>query len=156
MDCSMPGFQVLHHLPNSCPLSWWCHSSSSHLCCLLLLLPSIFPIIRVFSSESALCIRWPDIGASGSVLPVNDKGWFSSGLIGLTSLLFKGVFSSTTVRGHQFFRVPPFLLSSSHICTTTGKTIALTEWTFVWKVMSLLFNMLLGLSLPFFQGASVF
>ena len=84
---------------------------------------------------------------SASVLPMNIQGWFPLGLTGLISLLSKGrsgVFSSTTVRNHQFFSSQPSLWSTSHNCTlcTTGKTIALTIWTFVGKVRSLLFNML--------------
>ena len=80
---------------------------SNHLilCCPLPLLPSIFPNFRVFSSESALPIRWPNIGVSASVLPVNIQGWFPLRLTGLISLLSKGllrVFSSTTVWKHQF------------------------------------------------------
>ena len=75
--------------------------------CRPLLLLSILPSIRVFSNESLLCIRWPNIGtsASASVLPVNIQGWFPLGLTGLNSLLSKGltrVFSSTTMRKHLF------------------------------------------------------
>ena len=95
---------------------------SNHLilCCPLLLLPSIFPSIMVFSSESALCIRWPRIGASvsTSVLPMNIQDWFHVGLTGLISLLSKGlsrVFASTTVRKHQFFGAQPSLWPSSNI-----------------------------------------
>ena len=99
---------------------------SNHLilCRSLLLLPSIFPRIRVFSNDSALCIRWQGNGvsASTSVLPVNTKD-----------------FSNITVQKHQFFCTQLSLLSNSHI--HTRKTIALTRWTFVGKVMSLLFNM---------------
>ena len=78
------------------------------LCWPLLLLPSIFPSIRVFSNKSALCIRWPKDGASASapVLLINIQGWFPLGLTGLISLLSKGlsrVFSRTTMRKHQFF-----------------------------------------------------
>ena len=83
---------------------------SNHLvlCCPLFLLPSIFPSIRVFSSESVLCIMWPKYwaSASASVLPMNIQGWFPIGLTGLISLLLKGlsrVFSSTAVEKHQFF-----------------------------------------------------
>ena len=82
---------------------------SNHLilCCPLLLLSSIFPSIRVFSNESVLRIRWPNIGvsASTSVLPMNIQDWFPLGLIGLISLQSKGlsrVFSNTTVQKHQF------------------------------------------------------
>ena len=82
---------------------------SNHLVlCCPLLLPWIFPSIRVFSSESALHIRWPNIGASASasVLLVNTQGWFPLGLTGWIFLQSKGlsrVFSSTTVLKHPFF-----------------------------------------------------
>ena len=97
---------------------------SSHLilCHPLLLQPSIFPSIRVFSNESVLRIRWPNIGASASasVLPVNIQDWFSLPLTGLMSLQSKGlsrVFSNTTVQKHQFFssQIPSW--SNSHIHT---------------------------------------
>ena len=95
---------------------------SNHLilCCPLLLLPSIFPSSRDFSNELALCIRWPSIEASASVLPVNIQGWFPLGLTGLISLLYKGlsrVFSSTTVCKHQFFDAQPSLWFNSNIHT---------------------------------------
>ena len=107
MDHSTPGSPVLQHLSgvcsNSCPFSWWM-LPSNHLilCCPLLLLPSIFSSIKVFSSESSLRIRWPKIGASlsASVLPMSIQDWFPLGLTGLISLLSKGlsrVFYSTTV-----------------------------------------------------------
>ena len=91
----------------------------------LLLLPSIFPSIRVFSSESALCIRWISslhIGASAlaSVFPMTIQGWFHLGLTGLISLLSKGfsrVFSSNTIWKHQFFSSQPSLGFNSHIHT---------------------------------------
>ena len=90
------------------------------LCCPFLLLPSMFPSIRVFSNELVLCIRWPNIGASASVLPMNIQGLFALGLTSLISLLSKGlstVFSSTAVGKHQFFGAQPSLWSNSHICT---------------------------------------
>ena len=65
---------------SSYPLSRWCHPNHLILCCSLLLLPSDFPRIRVFSNQSALRIRWPSIGASASVLPVNIQHWFPLGL----------------------------------------------------------------------------
>ena len=121
---------------------------SSHLilCHPLLLLPSIFPSIRVFSSESALCVRWPKYW-SCSIHPSSEySGLISFRLIGLISLLSKGlsrVLTSTTIQKHQFFGTQPSLWSNSHIqYTTTGETTALTLWTFVSKVMSLLYNML--------------
>ena len=83
---------------------------SNHLilCCPLLLPPSIFPSIRIFSNESALCIRWPSIGVSdsASVLPMNIQDWFPLGWTGWISLQSKGlsrVFFNTTVQKHQFF-----------------------------------------------------
>ena len=93
---------------------------SNHLilCYPLLLLPSMFPSIRVFSSELAVCIRWP---ASASVLPRSIRGWFPLPLTGLISLLsmgLSGVFSNTTIWKHQFFGAQPSLLSSSPICTS--------------------------------------
>ena len=96
---------------------------SNHLilCCPLLLLPSMFPSIRIFSNESVLCIRWPKYWSfSFSITPVNTQGWFPLGLSGLVSLLSKGllrVFSSTTVWKYQFSDAQSSLWSSSHIYT---------------------------------------
>ena len=116
------------------------------LCHPLLLLPSVFPSISVFSKESALASDSQSIGASAlaSVLPMNIQGWFPLGLTYLFFLQSKGlsrVFSSTTFQEHQFFGAQPALWSNSHICTwLLKKNIALNIWTFVGKVMSLLFN----------------
>ena len=97
---------------------------SNHLilCHLLLLLPSIFPRIRVFSNESALASGSQSTGASAvaSVIPRNIQGWFPLGLICLIWLLSKvlsRVFSSITFRMHQFFSTQPSLWSNSHIHT---------------------------------------
>ena len=95
---------------------------SNHLVlCCPLLLPSIFPNIRVFSNESVLHIRWPKYWSfSFSVLPMNIHGWFPlwlTDLISLLSMKLLGVFSSTAVWKHQFFGTQPSLWSSSHICT---------------------------------------
>ena len=95
---------------------------SNHLilCHPLLLLWSIFPNIKVFSNESALCIREPSTGTSASVFPMNIQCWFPLGLNGLISLEFKGlsrVFSSTTIGKHQFFSAQHSFWSGSHICT---------------------------------------
>ena len=97
----------------------------------LLLLPSIFPSVRDFSSQSAVCIRWPQMFASGgqsigasasaSVLPMNIQGWYPLRWIGLISLPSKelsGVFSSSTVQKCQFFSAQPSLWSNS--CIHTG------------------------------------
>ena len=101
---------------NSCPLSHWCHLtisssvipfSSRLLCCPLLLSPSIFPSIRVFSNESALCIRWPKYWSfSFNMSPSNEHSGLIYWWTGWISLQFKGlsrVFSNTTVQKHQFF-----------------------------------------------------
>ena len=116
-------------------------------CLPLLLLPSFFPSIWVYLNESALHIRWPNIGvsASTSVLPMNTQDWSSLRWTGWISLHSKGV--SSLLQNHSSKASIPqhsaFLtVQLSHPYTTTGKTIALTRWTFVGKVMSLLFNML--------------
>ena len=130
---------------------------SNHLilCCLLLLLPSIFPSIRVFPNESVLHIRWPKYWSfSFSISPSSKiQDWSPLGWTGWISLQSKGlprVFSNTTVQKHQFFGTQPFLWSNSHIHTwLLEKIIALTIQIFVSKVMSLLFNMLSRLVIVF-------
>ena len=107
---------------NSCPLSQWCHPTISSSCHPLLLLPLIFPSIRVFSNKSALRIRWPGIGASAStlVLPMSIQDWFPLGLTGLISLQSKAlsrVSSNTTGQNHPFFSAQHSLWSNSHIHT---------------------------------------
>ena len=131
---------------------------SNHLilCHPLLLLPSIFPSIWVFSSEPAFLIRWPKYWSfSFSICPSNEY----SGLIllGLTSLLVwcpcgsrdSQESSPAPVWKHQFFSAQPSLWPNSHLYMTPGKTIALTRLTFVSKVMSLLFNILSSLVTAF-------
>ena len=125
---------------------------SNHLilCHPLLLPSSIFPSIRVFSNESVLCIRWPKYWSfSFNISPSNERRYWSPlEWTGWTSLQSKGlsrVFCNTTVQKHQFFDSAFFIVHLSHPYTTTGKTITLTGWTFVGKVMSLLFNMLFRL-----------
>ena len=114
---------------------------------LLLLVPSIFPSIRIFSNESALCIRWPKYWSSSfSISPSNEySGLISIRLTGLISSLSKGLSrvlphhrlkASIILQHTTFFRV-----QLSQLYMTTGKAITLTLWTFVSKVMSLLFNM---------------
>ena len=95
---------------------------SNHLilCCPLLLLPSIFPSIRVFSNESALHIRWTKYWSFSISFSMNIQGWFPLGLTALISLQSKrlsSMFSRTTVRKHQFFGTQPSLWSEFHICT---------------------------------------
>ena len=122
------GYQASLSIPNSQGLlklmSIESVMPSNHLilCHLLLLLPSIFPSIRGFFSESVLHIRWPKFAtsASASVLPMNIQGWFPLGLTGLIPLQSNGfsrVFSNTRVQKHQFFSAQLSLWSKSHIHT---------------------------------------
>ena len=120
---------------------------SNHLILCQPLLSSVFPSIRVFSNESVLHIRGQSIGVSASalVLPLSIQDWFPLGWTGWISLQSKGlsrVFSNTTVQKYQFFHAPLIIVQLSHPYMTPGKTISLTRWTFVGKIMSLLFNML--------------
>ena len=99
MDCRTPGLPFLHRLLEftqiHVPWVQWCYLTISSSAAPLLLLPSIFPSIRMFSSESALHIRWPKYWSSAlaSVLPMNIQGWFPLGLTGLISLQSKGLSS---------------------------------------------------------------
>ena len=121
---------------------------SNHLilCLPLLLLPSIFPSIRVFSSESALCIRWPkywnvSISPSSeySELIPSSIEWFDLLAVqGTFKSLFQHYNLKASVLQHSLF----FMVQLSHLYMADGKTIALTIWTFVSKMISLLLNML--------------
>ena len=146
MDCSMPGLPVHHQL-----MSIESVMPSSHLilCRPLLLPPSISPSIRVFSNESVLHIRWPKYWSfSFSISPSNEHpglisfrmDWLDllESLQGTLKSLLQHHSSKASILQHSAF----FIVQLSHPYLTTGKTIALTRWTFVGKVMSLLFNML--------------
>ena len=132
---------------------------SNHLIlCCPLLLPSIFPSIRVFSSELDLYIWWPKYWASvsTSVFPTNIQGRFILELTGLIPLLSKGLSRIFSIQPHSFqaliFQFSAFfMVQLSHLYMTTGKIIALTIWTFGSKVMPLLFKHYLGLSFLLFQ-----
>ena len=132
-------------LPKLMPIESIMPSNHLILCHPLLLLPSIFPSIRVFSNESTLCIRWPKYWSfSFNISPSKEHSVLISfrmdGWISLQFKLLSRVFSNTTVQKHQFFS---FVYSQlSHPYMNTGKAIALTRQSFVGKVMSLLFNML--------------
>ena len=128
---------------------------SNHLilCCPLLLLPSIFPSIRVCSSESVFCIRWPKYW-SFSISPSNEySGLISFRMDWLDLLAVQGTLKSLLQHHSSKASVLQcsafFIVQLSHPYMTTGKTIALTRWTFVGKVMSLLFNMLSRLVIAF-------
>ena len=137
---------------------------SNHLilCCPLLLLLSIFPNIRVFSNELALRIRWPKYWTfSFSISPSSEylglisfrTDWFDLLAVqGIPKSLLQHHSSKAPILQHSAF----FMVQLSHPYMTTGKTIALTIWTFVSKVMSLLFNTLTSFVTTFFQEANVF
>ena len=125
---------------NSCPLSLWCHptisSSIIPFSCLQSLTASgSFQMSQLFSSGG----RSIGVSASTSVLPTNTKDWSSLGWTGWISLQSKGL--SSLLQHHSskasiLWRSAYFIVQLSHPCVTTGKTIALTRWTFVGKVMS--------------------
>ena len=121
------------------------------LCHPLLLLPSIFPSIRVFSNESILCIRWPKYWRfSFSISPSNElPGLISFRMDWLDLLAVQGTLKSLlqhhSSKASILLCSAFFIVQLSHPYMTTGETIALTRWTFVGKIMSLLFNMLSGL-----------
>ena len=131
--------------------------ASNHLilCHPLFFLPSIFPRIRVFSNESALHIRWPKYWSfSFNIIPSKEHpGLISFRMDWLDLLAVQGTLRSllqhhssiASILRHSAF----FIVQLSHPYMTTGKTIALTRWTFVDKVMSLLFNMLSRLVITF-------
>ena len=158
VDCSTPGLLVHHQLPELPKLiSNELVIPSNHLILRppLLLLPSIFPSIRVFSSESALRIRWPKYWSfSFNISPSNEHpGLISFRMDLLDFLAVQGTLKSllqyhnskASVLRHSGF----FIVQLLHPYMTTGKTIALTRQTFVGKVMSLLFNMLSRLVIAF-------
>ena len=139
---------------DSCPSSWWCHSAISS-CCPLLLLSPIPPSIRVFSSESALHMRWSKYWSfSFIVSPSNEySGLISFRMDWLDCLVVQGTLKS--LHQHHSSKASIlqcsayFIVQLSHPYITTGKTIALTRQTFVGKVISLLFNVLSRLVITF-------
>ena len=130
---------------------------SNHLilCCPLLLLPSIFPSTRVFSNESLLYIRWPkDWSFSLSISSSNKySGMIFFRIDWLDLLAVQGTLKSLlqhhSSKASILWRSAFFMVQLSHPYMTTGKTIALTIWTFVGKVVSLLFNLLPRLVIAF-------
>ena len=123
---------------------------SNHLIlyCPLLLLPSIFPRIRVFSNKSALRIRWPKYWSfTFNISPSNEYSAMISFRMDWLDLLalqetLKSLLQHHSSKASILQRSAFFIVQLSHPYMTTGKTIALTRWTFVGKVTSLLFNML--------------
>ena len=139
MDCSMPGLPVHHQLLESTPthVHWVSDAILPFHSLLSPLLPSIFPSIRVFSSESALCIRWPKYWSfSFSISPSDEHPGLISfrmdwldllGVQGTLKSLFQHQSSKASILRHSAF----FRVQLSHPYMTAGKTIALTKWTFV-------------------------
>ena len=137
---------------------------STHLilCHLLLLVPSVLPSIRVFSNELTLCMRWPKYWSFNfNISPSNEHpGLISFRMDWLDLLAAQGTLKSllqhhsskASILQHSAF----FTVQLSHPYMTTGKTIVLTRWTFVGKVMSLFFKMLSRLVITFLQGVSIF
>ena len=162
MNCNMPGFPVHHYLLEFSQIHvHWVSDSINHLilCCPLLLFPSVFPSIRVFSSESALHIGWLKFW-SFSISPCDEYselisfsiGWFDLFAVqGTLENLLNHHSSKASIRCSILLMV-----QLSHPYMTTTKAIVLTIRTFVGKVMSLLFNILSRFVIAFFQGANIF
>ena len=139
---------------NSCPLSQWCHPTISISVIPFSSCPQLFPAWRSFQMSQLFISGGQTIGVSASrpVLLMNTQDWSPLEWTGWISLQSKGlsrVFSHTTVQKHQLRHSGFFVVQLSHPCITTGKTIALTKWTFAGKVISLLFNMLSRLVITF-------
>ena len=158
MDCSTPGFPVHHQFPEPAQTQvHWIDDAiqPSFLCHPFLLLPSIFPSIRVFSNDSVLHIRWPKYWSfSFSISPSNEYSeliffrmdWLDLLAVrGTLKSLPQHHSSKAWILQHSAF----FIVQLSHPYVTTGKSIALTRQTFVDKVMSMLFNMLSRLVITF-------
>ena len=161
MDCSMQSLPVHHQIPELVGLKLRSIESvmpSNHLilCHLLLLPPSIFLGIRVFSNESVLCIRWPKYWSFNfSISPSSEySGLVSFKMDWLDLLTVQGTLKSLLQHHSSKASILQcsafFVVQLCHPYMTTGKTIALSRWTFVGKVMSLLFNVLSRLVIPFF------
>ena len=162
MDCSVLGFPVhyqhlelsqahVHHVSDVIQPP---HPLSSPF-----LLPSIFSSIRVFSKELVLHIRWPKYWSFNFSISASNEysgafsfriDWFDLAVQGTLNSLIQHHSSKASILQCSVF----FIVQLSYPYMTTGKTIPLTRWTFVGKVMSLLFNMLSRLVIAFFQGAS--
>ena len=157
-ELSTPGLPVHHQLTESPPKPMSIESvmpSNHYILCPLLLLPLIFPSIRVFSNESTLCIRWPKYWSFSFNISLTNEhpGLISFRMDWLDLLAVQGTLKSLLQHHGSKASVVQcsafFIVQLSHPYMTTGKTIVLTRWTFVDKVMSLLFNMLSRLVITF-------
>ena len=161
MESSTPGLPVHHQLSSLLKfmsIESVMPSNQLILCCPLLFPPSIFPSIRVFSNESVLCIRWPKYWSfSFSISPSNEYSGLISFRIDWLDLLavqgtLKSLLQHRSSEASILQRSALFIVQLSHPYMTTGKTIALIRWTFVGKVMSLLFNRLSRFAMAFFPS----
>ena len=161
----MPGFPVLHHFPELAQthVPWVGDAiQPSHPVWPPLLLPSIFPGIRVFFSESVFCIRWPkDWSFSFSISPSNEySGLISFRMDWLDLLAVQGTLKSLlqhhSSKASILLRSAFFTVQLSHPYMTTEKTIALTRCTFVSKAVSLLFNTLSRFVIAFLPRSKSF
>ena len=155
MKCSMPGFPAFHSrsLLKFMSIELAMPSNHLNLCRPLLLLPSSFPRIWVFSNELALCIKWPKFW-SFSTSPSNEYSGLISFKIDWFDLLavqgtLKSLLQRHSLKASILWWSAFFMVQLSHLYMTTGKTIALTIWIFVSKVMSLLFNTLSSFVIAF-------
>ena len=144
---------------NACPLSQWCHPTISSSVVPFISCPQSFPTSRSFPMSQ---LRWPKYWSFSFNLSPSDEhpGLISFRMDWLDLLAVQGTLKSLlqqhsskeSILQHSAF----FIVQLSHPYMTTGKSIALTRWNFVGKVMSLVFNMLSRLVITFFQGANVF
>ena len=161
MDCSTPS-QTPWNLLKLISIESVMPSNNLILCHPLLLLPSFFPRIEVFSNASVLRIRWPKYWSfSFSTSPSNEYSGLISFRIDWLDLLavqgtLKSLLQHHSSKASILRRSAFFIVQLSHPCMTTGETIALTKWTFVGKVMSLLFNMLSRLVIAFLPRSKCF
>ena len=158
MDCSKPGLLVHHQhpqLPQLMSIELVMPPNHLILCPPLLLLLSIFPSIRVFSNKSVLHLRWPKyLSFSFTISPSNECAGLISFIMDWMDLLvvqgsLKSLLQHHSSKASVLWQSAFFMVQLSHSYTITGKTIDLTRWTFVGKVMSLLFNMLSRLVIAF-------
>ena len=151
MDCSMPGLPIHHQLPEPTQTHVM---PSNHLilCRPLLLLPSVFPSLRVFSNESVLCIRWPKYWSFHfNISPSNEHpGLISFRMDWLDLLAVQGTLKSLlqhhSSKASVLLCSAFFIVQLSYLYMTTAKTIALNRWIFVDKIMSYFLICCLGWS----------
>ena len=156
IDCSTPGFPVLHNLPEFAQTHYHRVSDAIQPHLLLYhhlpLLPSIFPIINVLSNELALCIRWSKYWSFSNSLSKEYSRLISFWIDWFDLLAVQGTLKSLLQHHSSKASILPqsvfFMVQLPHPYMTTGKTIALIIWTFVSKVMSLIFNILSRFVIP--------